>query len=291
MCVVYLNGRFVANEQALISAFDRGFIFGDAVYEVIPVFSGQPLRMREHLERLQQSLSALDIGNPMEPDRWMETISAVIERNGGGDQYVYLQISRGVAEREHVVMEIPQPTVFIFSKAIRHAAPEPVSAITCRDIRWDNCHIKTTSLVANVMLRNYAHRAGAAEAILLADGFLTEGAASNVMVVSDDTIKTPPKSRRLLGGITRDLVIDLARRGGLECEEAAISEGELRGAREIWLTSSTRQILPVTRLDGAPVASGAVGPMWHRIWQLYTDYKQSCATSRRASPELAPRHG
>jgi len=276
--IVYLNGRYLPLHEASIPVLDRGFLLGDGVYEVIPVYGGHLFRVEQHLERLAQSLAAIRIPDPMDPTQWRETLEGLVQRNGGGDQSVYLQITRGVAaKRDHAFPHAVTPTVFLMSSPL--GAPDPawlehgVTAVTLADIRWQRCDIKAITLLPNVLLRQQALDAGAVEAILLRDGAAIEGAASNLFVVLDGVLVTPPKGPQLLPGITRDLVLELAQDHGIATREAPIEEAELRRADEVWLTSSTREILPVTSLDGSPVGDGHPGPVWQRMRGIYQEYK------------------
>jgi D-alanine transaminase len=274
MSICYLNGEFLPLDQASVSVLDRGFIFGDGVYEVIPAFNGHLFRLQKHLERLQNNLGGVRIEPPLNPAQWCEVLTSLVQRNGGGDQSVYLQITRGVAKRDHVPVGMLTPTVFAMSSPLdKNRIVTPVSAITCEDIRWKFCHIKAITLLPSVLLRFQANDAGAYEAILVKDGLITEGAASNVFIVSNGMIKTPPKGTALLPGVTRDLVVERLFEAGAPCAETDITEPELREAEEIWLTSSTREIVPVVELDGAPVGAGKPGPWWERANRLYQDYK------------------
>lgn len=269
LSIAWLNGRFLPLADACVPVLDRGFIFGDGVYEVIPVYAGKPFRLAHHLQRLANSLAAVRIDDPHSEEEWQGLIAELISRNGGGDQSVYLQVTRGIAPRDHRFPEGSRPTVFLMSNPFRPVPEaelrEGVTAVTLNDIRWEYCHIKSIALLPNILLRQQAVEQGAAEAILLRQGEVTEGAASNVFIVSDGVIVTPPKGDCLLPGITRDLVVELAMEHALECEERPIPEAELRRAQEIWLTSSTREILPVTRLDAIPVGDGQPGPLWHTM--------------------------
>ena len=278
MSIVYLNGDYMPIDQARVSVLDRGFLFGDGVYEVIPAYGGHLLRIDEHLQRLQNSLDAIGLKNPLRREQWLDVLHVLLDENEGEDQYVYLQVSRGVApQRDHAFPADTRPTVFIMVNPLKPVdksiLSQGVAAITLDDIRWRACNIKATALLANTMLRQQATEAGAAEAILIRDGFATEGAASNVFIVLDDVVLTPPTGPLLLPGITRDLVLELARAEGIACEERAISEAELHSAREIWLTSSTKEILPVVTLDGKTLANGRPGPMWERMIDIYQTYK------------------
>lgn len=283
MPTVYLNGEFMPDTEARIPVLDRGFIFGDGVYEVIPVYGGNLFRLNEHLQRLQNSLDALKIDNPLTNQDWHQALTQLIKHNGGGDLSLYLQITRGSAERDHAIPKNPTPTVFAMCNKLKPLPDETieggVAAITLDDIRWVRCHIKAISLLPNVLLRQEALDQGAAEAILIRDGQATEGAASNLFAVVEGVITTPPKSPLLLPGITRDLVLELAKSHNLPCQEKDISLEQLRQADEIWLTSSTKEILSVTQLDGQPVADGKPGPLYRRALALYQDYKQTLRQS------------
>jgi len=276
---VYLNGAFVAPEAAQVSAFDRGFVFGDGVYEVIPVYGGRAFRLAHHLQRLEASLAAIGLGNPRTPAQWRAIFEELIRTQGGGDQSIYLQVTRGVAARDHAFPKDTQPTVFAFSQPLKppDAAQlaDGIAAITAPDNRWLRCDIKAIALLPNVLLRQQAQARGGAEAILIRDGFLTEGAASNIFVVRAGRLFTPPRGPFILPGITRDLILELARAHDVGCEESAVSAAELLSADEIWMTSSSKEILPITRLDDRPVGGGKPGPMQARFRALYEDYKRA----------------
>ena len=278
MAAVYLNGEFLPADQACIPVLDRGFIFGDGVYEVIPVYGGRLFRLDEHLQRLRNSLHAVRIPEPLGDADWRTLLEELVARNHGGEQSIYLQVTRGSAQRDHAMPEHPEPTVFAMSSPLHPVSAEirehGVAAITLDDIRWQRCHIKAISLLPNILLRQQALDQGAAEAILVRDGLATEGAASNLFIVSDDTLITPPTGPLLLPGITRDLILELAETNGIPHREHDIRHEQLRDADEIWLTSSTKEILPVTRLDDRPVADGSPGPLYRRMLALYQDYKQ-----------------
>jgi D-alanine transaminase len=290
--IVYLNGRFEPLEEARISVMDRGFLFGDGVYEVIPAYGGRLFRLGPHLQRLQNSLDAIRLINPLATEQWREILETLLQRNAGAqpeteDQAVYLQVTRGVAmKRDHRFPEDSAPTVLAMTHPILSLDPDTrargVRAITLPDSRWQHCHVKAITLLANVLLRQEAVDAEAVEAILVKDGLANEGAASNLFMVKQDVLITPPKSPRLLPGITRDLVLDLARENGIPCREDEISLDELRQAEEIWLTSSTREILPVTELDESSVGTGRPGPVWNRMTALYQAYKEAVRDGRAA---------
>lgn len=277
MAVVYLNGALMPLEEARVPVLDRGFVFGDGVYEVIPVYGGRLFRLPHHLERLQSSLDGIRLSNPLAPEAWANMLQDLVRRNGGGDLSVYLQVTRGVAPRDHAFPENTAPTVFAMAKPLPAPVLDPelagVKAITLEDIRWRNCHIKAITLLPNVLLRQAAVDQGAQEAILVRDGTITEGAASNVFIVREGRVITPPKGPYLLPGITRDLILELAAANDIPHAEASFSLDALRGADEVWLTSSTREISPVVALDGAPVANGKPGALWARMLALFQDYK------------------
>ncbi|TDY04332.1 D-amino acid aminotransferase [Thiohalophilus thiocyanatoxydans] len=275
--ICYLNGDYQPLDEACVPVLDRGFIFGDGVYEVIPVYAGKPFRLDHHLERLNDSLNNIYLANPLSDEQWTRIIQQVIMHNAEGDQSIYLQVTRGVAKRDHGFPGETRPTVFVmsnpFSAVDTKLLEEGVGAITLEDIRWQYCHIKSIALLPNILLRQQALNAGAAEAILLKADKVTEGAASNVFAVLDGKLVTPPKGECLLPGITRDLVVELADKHDIACEQRDISREELLHAAEIWITSSTREILPVTHLDGHPVGDGLPGPLWQKMYAIYQDHK------------------
>ncbi|WP_353570224.1 D-amino acid aminotransferase [Candidatus Albibeggiatoa sp. nov. BB20] len=278
MSIAYLNGTFLPLEQAQIPVLDRGFIFGDGVYEVIPVYSGRLFRLDAHLKRLDNSLASIRLSNPMTNAEWTEALKQLVAKNqaGDGDQSIYLQVTRGVAKRKHNFPDQTHHTVFMMSDPLVDSPPSTgVSAITLDDIRWQLCHVKSIALLGSVLLRQQAVEQGAAESILLREGYVTEGAASNVFVIKDGTALTPPEGPFILTGITRDLIMESMQSANLVCKEAQITEAQLRDADEIWLTSSTREILPVIELDGKPVGQGQVGTVWKQAWDLFQVYKQS----------------
>lgn len=277
MSIVYLNGEFLPLEEARIPVLDRGFIFGDGVYEIVPVYSGHPFRLNEHLKRLQHSLDGIRLPSPYTEAEWRDLIARLIEDNVGEDQSIYLHVTRGVARRDHVFPKGVPPTVFIMSSPLLPPSAEwrenGVKAITATDDRWLHCDIKAISLLPNVLLRQLAVDAEALETILLREGFLTEGTASNIFVVREGTLLAPPKSHLMLPGITYDVVLELAEQQNIPCNVHEISEFELRSANEIWLTSSTREVLPVTMLDGKPIGNGKPGGFYRRMNSAYQAYK------------------
>lgn len=275
--MIYLNGDFMPIEEARIPVLDRGFIFGDGVYEVIPVYSRRPFRLAEHLRRLQHSLDGIRITNPHTDAEWGDLLARLIAGNEGDDQYLYLHITRGVAKRDHAFPKGVAPTVFIMSNPLltppKELLASGVAAITANDNRWLRCDIKAISLLPNVLLRQMAVDVGAVETVLLRDGFMTEGAASNIFVMKDGILLAPPKNHLMLPGITYDVVLELAAAHDIPCEVREISEYEVRTAQELLLTSSTKEIMPITRLDGKPVGDGSPGRMFAQLYQLYQNYK------------------
>ena len=275
--VCYLNGEYLALADARVSPLDRAFLFGDAVYEVIPVYGTRPFRLREHLDRLHRSLSAIRMAAPKTHVQWGEICRELARRNGGGDQYLYLQVTRGAElGRNHAWPAGLAPTIFGFASRLEAPSPalleDGVAAITAPDTRWARRDIKSTALLANVLLKKLAADAGAFETIMLERGELTEGSSTTVHVISRGEIHTPPNGHQILPGTTRDVVGELAERVGIVSRSARVTEIELRAAREIWLAFSTRGILPVTRLDGTPVGDGRPGPLFRRMHKAFLDY-------------------
>jgi D-alanine transaminase len=257
---------------------DRGFIFGDGVYELVPVYSRVPFRLVEHLARLERSLSAVAIRNPYSREQWREIIFRLIDQQSFDDQGVYFQVTRGVAKRDHAFPKNVEPTVFMMSNALVNPPAEQVerggAAVSAQDNRWLRCDIKSISLIGNVLLRQLSAEAGAAETILFRDGKLTEASASNVFIVRRGVIQSPPKSPLILAGITYDVVAELAAANGLPLEFKEIDEKEVRAADEIWVTSSSREVFAIVSLDGAKIGDGRPGPVFRRMHQLYQEFKQ-----------------
>ncbi len=279
----YLNGQFLPLAEAKVSALDRGFVFGDGVYEVVPVYSNKPFRLDEHLRRLQGSLDGIRLVNPHGEAEWRDLIRQLVEQQDFADQSVCIQVTRGTPGsgqplRDHPFPRDTTPTVFMFAQPLLTASAalkaDGVCAVSAVDNRWLRCNIKATSLLANVLLRQQAVDAGCAETVMLRDGFLTEGAASNIFVVKDGVLRAPPPSNLMLTGITYDVVLELAAANGIPHELRAISEAEVRNADELWMTSSTREIMPIVQLDGAPIGAGVPGPLAHRMDALYQIFKQ-----------------
>ena len=262
---------------------DRGFLFGDGVYEVIPCYAGRLFRLHHHLQRLDSSLQAIRMRNPLPHDEWRQLLERLVAQLAGQDQSVYLQVTRGsTGQRDQAIPTGVTPTLFCMTQPATYPDPETlargVSAVTRPDIRWQRCDIKAITLLANVLMRSEAADLGAAEAILIRDGNALEGAASNLFMVHDGAIITPPKGAHLLPGITRDLVIELAADHQLPYREADIPAAELQQAEEIWITSSSREVTAVVELDGRPVANGKPGPIYRRMAALYAAYKQRLQT-------------
>lgn len=283
MNTVYLNGSFMPADQARISPLDRGFLFADGVYEVVPAIGGDLFGLDEHLQRLERSMSAVRIGNAMSREAWAALARELITRNGGGDLSLYIQVSRGApGKRDHAFPAATAqvaPTVYMATSPLSHSsiydldAAAGASAITREDIRWGRCDIKSVSLLPNVMFHQEAREAGAAEAILLRDGFVTEGTTTNVYVIKSGVVLTAPLSNRILGGVTRIFVLKLCHELGFLVEERDASEAELRSADEIWISSSTKDVLPIVTLDGVAVGASEPGPMWKLLAQRFVDFK------------------
>jgi D-alanine transaminase len=288
---IYLNGQYMPIGEAKVSVLDRGFIFGDGVYEVIPVYSRKAFRLAEHLRRLQHSLDGIRLLNPHSDGEWNDIISELVERNAGEDQYLYLHITRGVAKRDHAFPNPPvKPTVFMMSNPL--SAPPAdllasgVCAVTAQDNRWLRCDIKSIALLPNVLLRQTAVDAGCAETILIrADSktggaFMTEGAASNIFVVKGGKLLAPPKDNLMLPGITYDVILEIATANKIPHQVRRIAAAEVFEADELLLTSSTKEVLAVTQLDGKPVGTGRPGAMFVRLHKLYQDFKRDVMRSK-----------
>jgi D-alanine transaminase len=270
---VYLNGCFLPLEDAKISVLDRGFIYGDGVYELIPVYHRQPYRLRQHLARLQRSLDGIRMVNPRTDAEWESIIRELVARTPFDDQGLYLQVTRGVAKRDHSFPSGVAPTVFMMSNPLSLPTAEQVergvAVVTAIDERWLHCDLKTISLLGNVLARQRATDAGAAETVLFRNGFLTEASASNVLIVRDEVILAPPKDNQILPGITYDAAFELARGGGLALEVRPISRDEALAADEMWLSSSTKEVLAVTSVDGKSFGGGSPGPVFRKIYELF----------------------
>ena len=273
---VYLNGQYLPHCDAKISVMDRGFLFGDGIYEVIPSYLGHLFHFQGHMERLENSLSSIRLANPHDRAQWQEILTPLL--NANLDQFIYLQITRGVGpKRDHTFPENITPTVFAMCSNIVPFADldSGAKALSVDDSRWELCNVKATTLLANILLRQQAVEKGCAEAILVKDGYVTEGAASNIFAVIDGILITPPRGHEILPGITRDVILELAKQNNIPHSEDIISLDALQTASEIWLTSSTREIIPVVQLDNEIIANGKPGPIWQTMNQLFQAYKQS----------------
>ncbi len=282
--ICYLNGEYLPLAEARVTPLDRAFLFGDAVYEVVPVYGERPFRLREHLDRLSRSLAGIRMQPPLTHVEWSEICGELIERNGGGNQYLYIQVTRGAEfGRNHAWPEGLKPTLFAFATALEPPSPQlleqGVSAVTAADTRWARRDIKSTALLANILLKKLSADAGAFETVLLECGELTEGSSTTVHIVIQGAIHTPPNGHQILPGTTREVVGELAHRLGLSSLSVRVTEAQLRAADEIWLAFSTRGLLPVTRLDGRPVGSGKPGPLFKRMHAAFVDYTRELAGS------------
>ena len=276
MSLVYLNGEYKPIEEASVNVLDRGFIFGDGVYEVIPIFNRKVFRFSEHILRLENSLKAIYMRNPLKENEWNQIFNKLINSLDESNQSIYLQITRGVSKRDHDITIANEPTIFVMSRPMStNTLFSGIKAITHEDIRWKYCDIKAITLLPSILLRYKAKEQGAKETILIRNEYVTEGAASNIFVCNDGKILTPPKTKHVLSGITRDLLIEILLSNNLPFIESLIDENTLMGANEIWVTSSTWEIVPVIELDGKSVGSGEPGPIWQHVNQLYQEFKDN----------------
>ena len=277
--MVFLNGELLPLEEAKVPVLDRGFIFGDGVYELVPVYSRVAFRLDEHLARLERSLGEAKIRNPYSRQRWREIIYQLVDAQPFEDQGVYFQVTRGVAKRDHAFPRDIQPTVFMMANPLVNPPRAQVeaggAAVSAQDNRWLRCDIKSISLIGNVLLRQVSAEAGASETILFRDGKLTEASASNVFIVRRGVIISPPKSSLILPGITYDVVAELARANGMPLEFREVPEAEVRSADEIWVTSSSKEVFAIVSLDGRKVGDGKPGPQFRRMYELYQEFKRS----------------
>ena len=285
--MVFLNGRFLPLEEAKIPVLDRGFIFGDGVYELVPVYSRVPFRVDEHLGRLERSLAEVRIRNPYSRAQWREIIDTLIVQQPFEDQGVYFQVTRGVAKRDHAFPAGVEPTVFLMSNPLvnppRELVENGAAAVTAVDNRWLRCDIKSISLLGNCLMRQISADVGAVETIMFRDGRLTEASASNVFIVSKGTIVAPQKSNLILPGITYDVVVEIARLQRMPIELREVTEAEVRAADEVWVTSSSKEVLAIVTLDGRQVGSGRPGPVFRRMYQGYQDFKHTVMRQRKQS--------
>ena len=274
--IVYLNGSFLPLDEAAVSPLDRGFLFGDAIYEVIPVYNGRPFLLDAHLQRLSRSLNELRIAEPHSTTQWQTIIDGLVGQNDGGDLTIYIQVTRGAdTGRDHMFPDQVTPTVF--GMASRLDSPDfsaGVSAITRPDNRWNRCDIKATALLANILSHQQAREAGAADAILTWNDEVTEGSSSSVIIIEDGGLVRRPNGHEVLPGTTTDHVVALARAAGYDYRQERISVERLRSTDEIWLTSATKGIAPIVRLDDQPIGTGSPGPVWQKVIKLYEASKR-----------------
>ena len=281
MITAYVDGAYLPLAEARVSPMDRGFLFGDGAYEVIPVYSRRAFRLDEHVARLASTLAAMRLANPHGADEWKAIILEIVARNPWDDQSVYLQVTRGADTRRNHAFPGPEvkPTVFLMSEPLVTPSAERlatgIAAVSAADIRWLRCDLKTVSMLANCLLRQHAIDHGCMETVLFRDSFLTEGAASSIFVCKDGVLLVPPKSHLMLPGITYDVVLELARSHGMKHEVREVLEAEVRSADELWMTSSTKEVLPITSLDGRAVGDGKPGPMGRQMYAWYQDFKNT----------------
>jgi D-alanine transaminase len=281
--ICYLNGEYLPLSEARISPLDRGFLFADSVYEVLPVFSGRMFRFREHFDRLARNLSEIRMPSPHTHEQWLALLEDLIERNGGADMYVYVQVTRGVEYgRNHIFPARVVPSVFAMAAPLPQLTPEQrengLRAITVEEFRWGRCDIKTTALLANVLMKQEAAEAGAQEAIIVRNGEVLEGGSSSVFVVLNGVVYTPPKSRSILPGTTRDAALELAD-GAMRVEVRPITIDELRAADEVWISAATRDVVPITQIDGRPVGDGKPGPLWRQLSAAFDALRKRLAST------------
>lgn len=281
MRTVYLNGEFKPVNEATVSVTDRGFLLGDGVYEVIPVYNKRTFRAKPHLSRLQRSLNSIKISYKVDIEEWLIILNKLIELNAKNDNdlSIYLQITRGTADkRTHSFPKDPKPTVFAQCTPHASKSHEELAkggkAITTPDNRWAKPCIKSIALLPNVLATEEAKQAGANEAIYIRDGYATEGASSNLFVVKNNVIATPPVSDHILSGVTRELLIEIMKKNNIPHEERNIPESELYEADEIWMSGSSKEILPIIELNNKPLGTGKVGPVWEKVAKIFFEYKK-----------------
>ncbi len=279
--IVYLNGNYIPASEAQISILDRGFLFGDGVYEVIPVYSGIPFKLAGHLERLNRSLLAINMESPLLDNEWNSVLEELIDKNSGNqDAMIYLQLTRGtMPRRDHLYSKDTVPTILAMCIPMEYPIydddTQGIKAITVEDNRWQDCHIKSINLLPNILTRQKAFDQGAGESIFIRDGLVIEGSASNIFIVKNDIIRTPPLSRNMLGGITRDTIINLCNSHKIEIMQKPVTEDELHDSDEIWVSNSTQELLPVTTLNQHKVGKGTPGPKWKQLITLYQQDKRA----------------
>ena len=269
----YLNGEYLPLRAAKISVLDRGFIFGDGIYEVVPVYYRQPFRFEQHLARFERCTHEIGLANPLSRAGWRALVDRLIEASGTEHQFVYWQVTRGVARRDFSFPVGAQPTVFAMTTAFTRPSAaqrdEGLRAVTRTDERWLRCDIKSVSLLGAVLARQYATEHGCDEVVQLREGWLTEGSASNIWVVKNGTLLAPPRSHLILEGIRYGFMQDLAEREGIRFEVRPIARADVHAADELMLTAATREVLPIVQLDGAPVGNGRPGPIYARLRAAY----------------------
>jgi len=268
--ICYLNGEYQKLRDARVSPLDRAFLFGDSVYEVLPVFGGRMFRFREHFDRLARSLNEIRVTSPHTHAQWLEILDDLIRRNGGGDMYVYVQVTRGMEYGRNHAFPVPSVAPGVFAMA----APLPVLTDELR--ANGRCDIKSTALLANVLMKQRAADAGAQEAIIVRDGDVLEGSSTSIFVITKGAIATPPKSNQILPGTTRDVALELAD-GAMQVTIRRIGIDELRAADEVWISAATRDVIPVTRIDGRPVGTGKPGPLWKRMNESFNALRERLA--------------
>lgn len=273
----FLNGKYLPLEECSISVLDRGFIFGDGIYELLTVYKNNPFYLDQHLARLQRSLAEVKIADPYDEKEWRKLINALIQQSEHEDLAIYIQVSRGVAPRDHFFPESIQPTVFAMANALplvpKQQLEQGVELITSDDIRWQRCDIKVTSLLANILAKQEAAESSAIEAIMIRDDFALEGSASNLFVVKEGVVYTHPKDNLILPGITRDFVLELLQELDIEYKQQRIPKDWLYSADELWITSSTKEVLAATKIDQQSVANGMPGELWQKTYDLYQQRK------------------
>jgi D-alanine transaminase len=278
----YLNGEYLPLSEAKVSVLDRGFIFGDGVYEVLPVYDRRLFRFDEHMARLDRSLGKMRIANPLSHADWLERLRRVVQAQPFDDQLFYMQVTRGVALRDHVMPADIEPTVFLMSSPLRQPTAEQrhhgVACVSARDFRWERADIKCTSLLGNVLARQISADRGAVETILFRDGFLTEASSSNVWIVHEGALLGPPTGERVLEGIRYELLRELCEEEGIAYNLRPVAEADVFAADEVLLSSATKEVLPVTAIDGEPVGHGALrgkpGPVYARLYEAYQRAKR-----------------
>lgn len=279
MSIVFLNNTFLPMEEAKISPMDRGFLFGDGIYEVIPSYQGKLVGFAPHIERMNNGMKEIGINFDWSLQQWRDLANTLIEKNQGDNLGIYLHVSRGTdSKRFHAYPDNVAPTVFAFAFEIP-AAPvadktqaKPYKVSTTRDLRWERCHIKSTALLGNVMHFQHGYERGANETLLFnANNELTEASACNAYIVKDGVIITPPLDNQILPGITRFMLLDILKKdGSLKVEERVVTMDEVFDADEVWVTSSSKEIAPIVEVDGKPVGNGEVGDVWQAAQKLYS---------------------